>query len=323
MKDLLHARPVKTGKFILLLIIFSLLAFVVSTLTTTRILRRVSVVEVPDLAGKSVETARSMLRVSRLSLDIVEFRFDQRLPANQIITQDPPPNNSVKSGRIVRVVVSRGSQAINLPDLTGASLREASVSLGKKSLNPGRISLLYTNAAPKNTILAQWPMAGEYGNQGSRVNLLASAGPRPQRWVLPDFKGMMLPEATRVLKHIGLELQDIRRQVDDGQNSDTILGHKPAAGELVGYGSRVSLLVSRRSADRKADHRLVNIKYHVPTGDLQVRVKMVVLDDNGRREIYNAMERPNADVILRTTLQGSKATLNIFINGSLIEERSL
>lgn len=323
MKKAKRPRPPHTGRFVLLLSGLCLLTFAVSALTTSRILSRVGIVEVPDLTGKSVESARSLLRVARLSLDIVEFRFDQRLAANLIISQDPRADSSVRSGRIVRVVVSRGSQAKKLPDLTGMNLREATLELGKHGFNPGRISHLFSNEAPKSSVIAQWPAVGEYASQNSRINLLVSAGPRPVKWIMPDIRGAALEEAMRVLKHLGLEPQNIRQQVNDLQDPNTILSQQPAAGDVVQGGDFFSLVVARRSTDRVPTGRFVAIPFRIPDGDAEVRVKMSIQDDRGRREIYNSMERPNAEITVRTTVQGVRAVLSVFINNTLVEERNL
>jgi eukaryotic-like serine/threonine-protein kinase len=315
--------PVHTGRFLLLLLGLTMLAFVISTLTTTRILRRISVVEVPDLTGKSVEDARSLLRMRRLAIDIMEFRFDQQLAANQIITQDPQAGSSVKSGRIVRVVVSRGSQAIKLMDLSGLTLRDASLELGKKGLSPGRISRIYATEAPKNAILAQWPGPGEFTIQSNRVNLLISAGPRPVSWLMPALRGASLDAANRLLKYLGLDLQDIQQRIDDEEPSNTVLAQSPAPGEVVQADGTASLVISRRSSDRKLAARFVAIKFRVPAGEADARVRMSVTDGAGRHEIYNAMERRNSELDVRTTVFGGKATVGIYVNGTLVEERTL
>jgi eukaryotic-like serine/threonine-protein kinase len=316
-------HPPKTGQYLLLVLAASLLAFAVSTLTTTRILRRVSVVDVPDVVGKSVDAARGLLRVQRLSLDIIEFRFDSRLPADQVISQDPPAGSAVKSGRIVRVVVSRGSQSLKVPGLVGLEAREANVALSQKGLHPGRISRMYSDT-PKNQVLAQWPAPGEESYPGRSVSLLVSAGPRPHQWLMPDLRGMNWTEGARVLKALDLEPDSITPRLDESAASNTVLTQNPLPGELVSAGGGVSLTVSRRQGDPSSGpDRLVTVQYRVPSGDLQVRVRLVVVDERGRREILNAMQRPDTEVRLRATLHGAPATLQIYLNGTLSEERKL
>lgn len=316
--------PPKTGRFLLMVLAASLLAFLVSALTTTSILRRVSVVEVPDVTGKSVDAARGALRVQRLSLDIIEFRFDTRLPADQIIHQDPAAGSEVKSGRLVRVVVSRGAQSLKVPEVVGQDARAANVTLSQKGLKAGRISHLFSDSAPKNQVLAQWPGAGEDSFPGQGVSLLVSAGPRPRQWLMPDLRGRTRTESDRILKFLGLEPSSITPRLDEQAAPHTVLAQDPLPGARVSAGDGVSLVVSRRTGEpAAAPDRLVTVEYRVPPGTEPVRVRLLVVDERGRREILNAMQRPDASVRIRTPVHGAPATLQIYLNGILNEERGL
>lgn len=316
------APPPRQGRFVFIVCSLSLLLFIISALATTRVLRRVTAVEVPEVVNKSVEAARSLLRVKRLDLEIAEFRFDQRLPANQIMSQDPAAGQSVKSGRRVRVVVSRGAQAVKMPELVGQSLREAQVELGKKSLTAGKISRWFSES-PKDTVLAQQPAAGQATTGSSRVELLISAGARPMRWVMPDLRGRSQQEAVGVFRALGLEVRDIQHRVTDRQASGTVLEQNPAPGERLEPGRPLALVTAQSPGEQQASSRYVTIRYRVPAGTSEVRIKMDLSDQNGWRVIYNTMERPNANLTLRTTVYGTDATLSISVNGQVVEERKL
>ena len=50
---------------------------------------------------------------------------------------------------------------------------------------------------------------------------------------------------------------------------------------------------------------------------------MMLKDDSGQREVHNAMERAGAEVIVPVMVHGPKGVLTIFLNGQVMEERSL
>jgi serine/threonine-protein kinase len=316
-------HPPRPGQFWLLVGGVSLLVFVLSALITSRILNRIMVAEVPDIVGKSVEAARGSLRLKHLSMDIAEFRFDAHMPLNQIISQDPKAGQTVKNGRLVRVVVSRGSQAVKVPALVGQDLRASGLMLDAKGISIGRVSLWYTSEAPKNTILEQIPAAGDYLAQGAHVDLLVSLGPRPVRWVMPSFKGLEFNEASRILKFLKLNLQALRRTNDSSLSPNTVVEQRPAAGERVENGQPVSLLVTQNPNEAENPGRYVTVRYRLPAGKSSLRLKMMLKDDNGLHEIHNAMERPQTTVQVPVTVHGSKASVTILVNDQIMEERAL
>jgi serine/threonine-protein kinase len=316
-------RLLRWTTYFFILLSLSLFGFALSTLITTRLLRRVSIVKVPDLRHKSVESARSILRVKRLRIEIAEFRFDRRIPLNSIMAQVPAADQIVKSGRTIQVVVSRGSQAVKIPDISGLELRKAALSLGEKGLNIGRTTRIFDMQSPKNTILDHNPAAGDYAVRGSSINLLVSQGPRPIWFIMPGLKGRHIDNASRMLSHIGMELREIKRRQDDNQPSGTVLDQTPKPGGRVQASDPAGLTVSIQSADQQQTTRLVTVKYHVPPANMEVRIKMVARDDTGLHEIYSAMEKPNSEFTIRRTIHGAQAVLYIYINGKLHEERKI
>ncbi len=316
-------RPLRWTTYFFILLSLSLFSFAVSTLVTTRVLRRVSIVKVPDLRHKSVESARSILRVKRLRIEIAEFRFDQRIPLNSIIAQIPAADQSVKTGRTIQIVVSRGSQAVKVPDISELELRKAALILGDKGLNIGRTTRIFSMQIPKNTILDHYPAAGDYASRESSINLLVSQGPRPIWFIMPALKGLNINNASRMLSHIGMELREIKRQQDDTRPSGTVLVQTPKPGGRVQAHDPAGLTVSIQSADQQQTTRLVTVKYRVPPANMEVRIKMVARDNTGLHEIYNSMEKPHSEFTIRRTIHGTQAVLYIYINGKLHEERQI
>ncbi len=317
------ARAPHLGRYLLLVFSSSLLVFILSTLITTRILNRLMVAEVPEVTGKSVEAARAALRLKHLSLDIAEFRFDAHVPLNQVIAQDPKPGQTVKSGRMVRVIVSRGSQTIKLLSLVGLTARDASQQLMKKGINTGKVSLWYNDEAPKNIVLDQWPAADQYIPQGSRVDLLISAGAKPVQWIMPDVRGASFNEVTALFKFLGLNIQTLKRKLTDRYTPNTVLEQKPSAGERAETDQATSLLIAQRSATDADPGRYLTIRVSIPAAKGAQRVKLILKDELGAREIHNAMERPQTEIAVPVTVHGTNASVNILINGQVVEERKL
>lgn len=310
-------------RFLLILAVCALFALVASTLTTMGIMHRTQDVTVPDLSHKSVESARSVLRVKRLRIEISEYRYDKRIAANKILEQDPKPDTTVASGQAIQVVVSRGSQTLETPDVAGLTLTEAAGQFVNLSLNLGRVTRIYTTLEEKNRVLDQYPEAGTRSNHGDNVDLLVSRGPRPIWFIMPNLKGWHIDDAAGVLKVMGLELREVKRQLDDNCPTGMILEQTPPTGVPIRAQDPAGFVVTIQSIGQNTTSRLARIEYQVPAGRMEVRVKLMVRDDNGWQEIYNALEKPNSRISIRRAISGDSAELFIYLNGRLHEERRI
>ena len=84
-------------------------------------------IEVPNVVGKSVYDAESMLKDRDLMAMGVDSVYDKSAPRGSVLEQSPKPGYEVKGGRMVYLTVNlKGEPMAQLPDVVGhGSLREA------------------------------------------------------------------------------------------------------------------------------------------------------------------------------------------------------
>src|SRR5215467_14943214 len=83
-------------------------------------------VVVPSLGGRTVNDASAVLSAAGLTLKVEDAkRPDAKVPAGQIITQDPAAGVRTRRERSVKVWVSAGARATTVPMLLGESERTA------------------------------------------------------------------------------------------------------------------------------------------------------------------------------------------------------
>ena len=80
-------------------------------------------IEVPDVVGLTREAAETRLTRARLEVN-VEQR-DSDAPENEVISQSPAAGTNAQRDDEVTIVVSRGKQQTEVPDVTGLSLADA------------------------------------------------------------------------------------------------------------------------------------------------------------------------------------------------------
>lgn len=131
-------------------------------------------VTVPDLRGKGMVDANDIIRKKGLYIRLEGEDYDSYIPQGYIIRQDMPPNNSVKEGREIRVVLSKGPRVRYVPDVVGQPLEKAEAILKEKGIRIGKIIYVHSEKTAKNTILAQRPETNEKG--GESFSVLVSLG---------------------------------------------------------------------------------------------------------------------------------------------------
>lgn len=215
-----------------------------SALVGLRLVIKGGEVTVPTLEGQNIVTVLEELNRLNLRLEIEDQAFHPKIPVNHVISQRPEANSQIKTGRKVKVVLSRGAKVVKVPQLTGKSWFDAQTVLRKQGLAVGLLSQVHINEPPQK-ILGQSPTAGASIQLGEKVNLLISQGPAPDFYLMPDFIGQQLSVVRRKLKIMNLSLGEITYETYKGLDPDIIIKQVPAAGFRIQQGKLVDLTVSQ------------------------------------------------------------------------------
>ncbi|MEU3165103.1 Stk1 family PASTA domain-containing Ser/Thr kinase [Streptosporangium sp. NPDC006930] len=96
--------------------------------------------------------------------------------------------------------------------------------------------------APKGTVLRTEPVAGTEAEPGSKLILIASAGPK--RVAVPNVVGMTEPQARSRLAESSLLVDDVKKQPSETVPRGQVMRTVPAVGNPVRENSKVDLIVS-------------------------------------------------------------------------------
>jgi beta-lactam-binding protein with PASTA domain len=135
---------------------------------------------VPDVVNKPVAEAQRMVEARDLVFRIARYEYHPKVPAEYVIKMSPYPGKTVKEGREVSVIVSRGEPLVRVPLLSTMQYEEASKRLKELSLKPKKTGERPSEHVSKGGIVSQWPLAGQEVPTGSEVKLVVSSG-RPSR----------------------------------------------------------------------------------------------------------------------------------------------
>lgn len=152
-------KLIKIPVYLIILFIIAVL----SGLLTIELISFGRVVEVPDLKGKNMIEASDILKGKGLHIRFKGEDYDLYIPEGHIIRQNVPPNSSVKEGREVGVVLSRGARLKFVPDVVGLPLNIAESILKARGIRIRRVLYVHSDHAAKDIILAQRPEPDELG----------------------------------------------------------------------------------------------------------------------------------------------------------------
>ncbi len=88
-----------------------------------------SPVEVPDVTGSSVEDARAELEDAGLKVKIATQQVNSEFDKGQVAQQSPNPEQEAATGDTVTLTLSKGPEMIEVPDVVGDSVNDATQKL--------------------------------------------------------------------------------------------------------------------------------------------------------------------------------------------------
>ncbi len=198
-------------------------------------------VEVPRVTGLDTEGASELLKESSLAPRVVAEEFNAKVPKGHISTQRPVAGTRAKLGSEVRLILSRGTDQLEVPSLSGVGFPQAQRMLAEAGLTLGRVLRIHDDGHLQETIIAQDPPAGAAATRGATVTVLVSSGSWEEDVTLPDLRGRDVVSALNLLKELQVEARVSFERAASRQGH--VIAQTPAPGDTVKVGGQVQLVV--------------------------------------------------------------------------------
>lgn len=258
-----------------LVAVFFAVVGVSAFLTVRYIVRAAPEVIVPDLVGQDTITALKILAKGKLNLKVQGFAYSDTILKDKIITQDPAQGVRIKRRRDVRVIISKGAQAIAMPSLMGLSLKQAQNILEQAGLTVGYKSFTY--GGEPDRVLTQIPEPKTQVDSLTRVDLLVGLGPRPTALIMPDFTAQTYGLAVLNLERADLFAGPFKYERRANWPLGAVLIQAPAPGGRIEKGSAVILTINQGEAqDAVGLYSLKLVGYETPYGLLRRQIRIEV-----------------------------------------------
>ncbi|MBL8022759.1 MAG: PASTA domain-containing protein [Elusimicrobia bacterium] len=286
----------------------------------TGLLHSRKVVVVPDLTGKTLEQALDILSPLQLALSKEAVQFDENSPPGAIVRQAPPAELRVREGKIIRVTLSSGGQVVFVPDVIGVTLTEAQNRLRSGGLSLGAVSQIYSGQHPAGTVMEQTPLASAVVPPNAMVDLKLSKGLPPEGMsLMPDFVNQSITQARQWAEERKIA-PEIKEEMTTVFLPGVVIRQFPAPDTAVTEKTAISFVVAFSSGTLDGTAR--SVRYQLPSGSGSVRVRVLLRDDLGEREVFSSVQGSGTLVDVPVSPQGA-ARAHIFINGVLVEEREI
>ena len=220
-----------------------LATYLVFALVGMRAALRAREVAVPDLSGWTVNEAISALAEADLTLSVEdERRIHPTIGAGHVAEQKPSPGLTTRRQRTVKVWLSSGPHAGEVPTLLGESEHGARRRLAQDALELAEISEIRSGQYPTGAVLAQEPPPRA---RGTAVSVLVNRGERGATYVMPDLIGVEVAPAAEILRARGFRVTVVGDHPYPGVPEGIVLRQSPRAGFQIAPGESISLEVSR------------------------------------------------------------------------------
>ncbi len=195
---------------------------------------------VPEVRDVAAGDAQASLEAEGLSV-VTREAHNAKVAAGNAVKTQPAAGSPVDVGSEVTLTISKGPKPVVVPNVVGSKKGAASTVISDAGLVVGEETSV-EDATDKNTVIAQDPPADAEVPTGSAVNLTLSSGPPTAE--IPEVRDSPAADAQAALEGLGFVVQAQERSnasVEAGNAVKT----EPAAGQVVGIGSTVTLTVSK------------------------------------------------------------------------------
>ncbi|MFF8558647.1 Stk1 family PASTA domain-containing Ser/Thr kinase [Streptomyces albidoflavus] len=192
-------------------------------------------VTVPRVEGMALDKAKARLRDAGLEPGMVTRAFSDSVAKGEVVSTDPSAGTERRGGSAVALVVSKGAP-VEVPDVAGSSLQEATEALKEAGLKVSTADERMFSEHEKGAVAAQSPKPGTELAEGGEVELTLSKG--PDLVEVPDVTGQKEDEARKTLEGAGFKV-DVSRWFF----GDTVWDQSVEGGETAPRGSEITIRV--------------------------------------------------------------------------------
>jgi serine/threonine-protein kinase len=195
-------------------------------------------VPVPDLIGKTVPEARTVLDRAHLTLaEPVKLQFSDQPEGTIVAVTTDLVDGKAPRNSAIEVVVSKGPAPVKVPNVVGAALDDAKQTLEDQGFVVDDSKTKFSTEVERGHVIRQDPAKGKL-QPGETVSVVVSRGPR--FFPAPDFRSLTREGAQALADEYGLH---VTFSTIFGTSGQIVYSQSPGVGTTVEYGDTIQLFM--------------------------------------------------------------------------------
>ncbi len=199
---------------------------------------------VPEVRGQGRDDAVQAIADAGLKARVVEVNSDKL--EGTVTAQEPSAGETVEEGTVVRINVSKGPKAVEVPNVVGLRYDSAVTVLEAVGFVASK-NEVSSNDAAADVVVGQDPGGKVPAPKGSTVTLQVSTGPSSS--AVPAVANLDEASATETLEGAGFRVKVAAEDTTDPALDGVVVSQDPPAGTVVKPGSKVTIFVGRFVSD--------------------------------------------------------------------------
>ena len=276
--------------------------------------RSLAEIAVPDVKNMTVVEAQKLLEEKEFKVELEEKYGDPaQFKPGTVMEQSPKAGEKRKQRSLIILTICKGAELKGVPDVVGMSESKGENTLLEAGFKVGKITKKHVEGQRIGVVLAQAPKALDKAPKGSAIDLVINEGDKE----VPNLIGKSIADAKRLLEQAGLKLGEVKEVNDHSAVKNVVLASNPNAGTKIGEGDAVSISVAAGNGQKKSAY----VDFVVP-GNKPVSVQLVLVDDNGKTNIYSGTQMGGVRLRQRVEFEGIARVL-LYCNGKVASEKVL
>jgi serine/threonine-protein kinase len=200
--------------------------------------------QMPNLVGKPVDQAKSLLAQSNLQ-GTATNHFGTDCTKDIVVSQDTNAGTQINQRSTVTYGVCAGPQPVTVPQLKGMTQDSATKQLQAAKLNakPVPVDSLVKD---KGDVVNVSPGEGSVVGEGSTVTIEIGKG---NQELVPDLSGLSQTQATQKLTDLGFRHPSVQRQfTDDPGEVGQVINQTPSANQIKNLDDTITFYIGQAPA---------------------------------------------------------------------------
>ena len=200
-------------------------------------------VAMPNVIGMTVEDARNTLTGLGI-LSEVEYQESDTIDEGVVISASKDSGSSLEPGSTVTLYVSAGIQGVEVADVTGKTLEEATSKLTSLGFLINKAEV-YSDTVDAGLVVSQSPAGATKAPKGSVITVTVSLGKEEQKIRVPNLVGLTEEDGTFEAYELGLKIGSVSYVYSSEFAEGYICYQSYSHGSYVDAGTAIDIKVSQ------------------------------------------------------------------------------